>query len=116
MSILGMHAIMFGPEADSIRDFLRDTIDLDYVDSGEGGYPIFRLPPAELAAHPSDTPGHYELYLMTDNIEDSVRELTGKGVVFTGPIMDQGWGRVTAMNVPGGGELGLYEPRHVTAI
>jgi hypothetical protein len=115
LSILGVHAIMFGPDADAIRAFLRDVVDLDYVDAG-GGWPIFRLPPAEIAAHPSETGGHYELYLMTDDVEAAVRDLEAKGVEFTGPILDQGWGLVTAMKVPGGGELGLYEPRHITAI
>jgi catechol 2,3-dioxygenase-like lactoylglutathione lyase family enzyme len=113
--ITGVHTIMFGPDADAIRAFLRDVLELREVDAG-GGWPIFASPPAEFAAHPSDSGGHYELYLMTDDVEGAVRDLTEKGVEFTGPILDQGWGRVTALKVPGGGELGLYEPHHVTAI
>jgi catechol 2,3-dioxygenase-like lactoylglutathione lyase family enzyme len=115
MSIRGVHTIMFGEDAEAIRAFLRDVLDLDYVEAG-GGWPIFKLPPTELAAHPSDTFGHYELYLMCDDIEETRAELEGKGVEFTAPVRDQGWGLVTAMQVPGGGELGLYQPLHATAV
>lgn len=115
MSIKGVHAIMFGEDAEAIRDFLKNVVDLDYVEAG-GGWPIFRLPPTELAAHPSETSGHYELYLMCDDIEQTRTELEAKGVEFTMPVRDQGWGLVTAMQVPGGGELGLYQPLHATAI
>jgi catechol 2,3-dioxygenase-like lactoylglutathione lyase family enzyme len=115
MSIRGVHTIMFGEDAEAIRAFLRDVLDLDYVEAG-GGWPIFRLPPTELAAHPSETSGHYELYLMCDDIEETRAELEAKGVEFTAPVRDQGWGLVTAMQVPGGGELGLYQPLHATAV
>ena len=115
MSIRGVHTIMFGEDAEAIRAFLRDVLDLDYVEAG-GGWPIFKLPPTELAAHASETSGHYELYLMCDDIEETRAELEGKGVEFTAPVRDQGWGLVTAMQVPGGGELGLYQPLHATAV
>ncbi len=115
MSIKGVHAIMFGENADAIRDFLRDVVDLDYVEAG-GGWPIFKLPPTELSVHPSEQSGAYELYLMCDDIETTKAELEAKGVEFTAPIRDQTWGLVTAIKVPGGGELGLYQPLHATAI
>ena len=115
MSIRGVHTIIFGEDAEAIRAFLRDVLDLDYVEAG-GGWPIFKLPPTELAAHPSETSGHYELYLMCDDIEETRAELEGKGVEFTAPVRDQGWGLVTAMQVPGGGELGLYQPLHATSV
>jgi hypothetical protein len=83
------------------------------VDAG-GGWLIFALPPAELAAHPTDDDGRHELYLMCDNVYSTVDELEGKGVEFTQPISDEGFGLVTAIRLPGGGELGLYEPRHPT--
>jgi hypothetical protein len=76
------------------------------------GWLIFRLPPAELAAHPSDDRGRHELYLMCDEIEATVEDLRRKGVEFTRPVTDEGWGLLTAFAVPGGGELALYEPRH----
>ena len=115
MSIRGVHTIMFGEDAEAIRAFLRDVLEFDAVDAG-GGWPIFKAPPGEIAAHPSSTPGHYELYLMCDDIEETRAELEGKGVEFTAPVRDQGWGLVTAMQVPGGGELGLYQPLHATAV
>jgi predicted enzyme related to lactoylglutathione lyase len=101
-------------DADAVRAFLRDTLELKAVDAG-GGWLIFALPPAELAAHP-DGENTTGLYLMCDDLEATMAELTAKGVEFTRPVSDEGWGRLTALQVPGGGELGLYEPRHPTAI
>ena len=113
--ITGVHAVMFTSEADGLRAFLRDVLGLDSVDAG-GGWLIFALPPAELAAHPSDGDTSIELYLMCDDIEATVAELEAKGVELARPVSDEGWGLVTALRVPGGGELGLYEPRHPTPL
>ena len=109
--ITGVHAVMFTPDADALRAFLRDVLELPSVDAG-GGWLIFALPPAELAAHPGDEAGATELYLMCEDIEATVTRLEAKGVEPTRPVRDQGWGLVTALALPGGGELGLYQPRH----
>ena len=93
------------------RAFLRDTLELDSVDAG-GGWLIFALPPAELAAHPSSDSGRHQLDLMCDDILTTVADLEAKGVEFTRPVSDEGFGLRTSLRVPGGGELGLYEPRH----
>ena len=108
--ITGVHAIQFTPDADALRAFLRDTLGLRSVDAG-GGWLIFALPPAELAAHPAEEAGT-QLYLMCDDIEATTAELREKGVALTRPVSDEGWGLVTAIALPGGGEIGLYEPRH----
>ena len=113
--ITGAHAILFTPDADGLRAFLRDVLGLRSVDAG-GGWLIFALPPAELAAHPAEDSNRHELYLMCDDIEATMEELRAKGVEFSAPVSDEGFGRVTAIALPGGGELGLYEPRHPTAI
>jgi catechol 2,3-dioxygenase-like lactoylglutathione lyase family enzyme len=105
----GFHAVLFTRDADALRAFLGDVLELPSVDAG-GGWPIFALPPAEVAAHAADRPGA-ELYLMTSDLEATLARLEAKGVP-TGPVSDQGWGRVTSIALPGGGELGLYEPRH----
>jgi catechol 2,3-dioxygenase-like lactoylglutathione lyase family enzyme len=104
---------MFTSDADGLRAFLRDVLGFESVDAG-AGWLIFALPPAELAAHPSDGDSSIELYLMCDDVEATVAELQAKGVEFTRPVSDEGWGLVTALRVPGGGQLGLYEPRHPT--
>jgi catechol 2,3-dioxygenase-like lactoylglutathione lyase family enzyme len=109
--ITGVHAVIFTRDADALRAFLRDTLGFACVDAG-GGWLIFALPPAELAAHPTDGDGHQELYLMCDDIETTVAELEAKGVVLAGPVTDEGFGLLTAIELPGGGRLGLYEPRH----
>ncbi len=111
--ISGVHAVIFTRDAEGLRAFLRDVLGFSSVDAG-GGWLIFALPPAELAAHPTDQDGHQELYLMCDDVAAEVEDLESKGVEFTKPITDEGFGLVTAMKVPGGGELGLYEPRHPT--
>jgi catechol 2,3-dioxygenase-like lactoylglutathione lyase family enzyme len=113
--ITGVHALVFAKDAEATRAFFRDVLDLPSVDAG-GGWLIFALPPAELAAHPAEHPGAHELYLMCDDITATVEELKAKGVEFAGPVTEQGFGLMTRLKLPGGGELGLYEPRHPTAI
>jgi hypothetical protein len=109
--ITGVHAIVFSQDAEAVRAFLRDVLDLPNVDAG-GGWLIFALPPAEIAAHPAAESGRHELYLMCDDIHATVAELEAKGVEFARGVSDEGFGLLTAIKVPGGGELGLYEPRH----
>jgi catechol 2,3-dioxygenase-like lactoylglutathione lyase family enzyme len=121
--ITSTHAIIYADNAERARDFLRDVLELHHVDA-HAGWLIFKLPPAELGIHPAGDPGdpkngapsgHHELYLMCDDIESTVAELTAKGVKFTAPIEDQGFGRLTRLQIPGAGEIGLYQPRHTTA-
>ena len=106
-----MHAIIFSTEAQRARAFLRDVLGFDAVDAG-GGWLIFALPPAELAVHPTTGEPKHELYLMCDDIHATVAALTAKGAQFTRPVSAEGSGLMTALQIPGGGELGLYEPRH----
>jgi catechol 2,3-dioxygenase-like lactoylglutathione lyase family enzyme len=115
--ITGVHALIFNQDADAVRAFVRDILGFPAVDAG-GGWLIFALPPAELGVHPTDGPGlgQHELYLMCDDLEQTVAELQAKGVEFPRPIADQGFGRVTWLKIPGGAELALYQPRHPTAI
>ena len=109
--ITGAHAIVYSRDADADRAFFRDVLGFPSVDAG-GGWLIFALPPAELAAHPADAGGRHELYLMCDQIESTVADLKAKGVEFTAPVSAAGFGLLTSLKLPGGGELGLYEPRH----
>jgi catechol 2,3-dioxygenase-like lactoylglutathione lyase family enzyme len=113
--ITGGHTIIFTRDAEADRAFFRNVLDLPSVDAG-GGWLIFALPPAELAAHPSDGDAHHELYLMCDDVRATVEELRGKGVELTKEISDEGFGLITALRLPGGGELALYEPRHPTPL
>ena len=112
--ITGVHALIYSKDADGVRSFFNDVLGFSSVDAGNG-WLIFALPPGEVGVHPSDE-SHHELHLMCDDIEVTVAELRGKGVEFSGPITDQRWGRAATMKLPGGGELGIYEPRHPTAV
>jgi predicted enzyme related to lactoylglutathione lyase len=114
MSIIGMHALIYSNKADETRRFFSDVLGFRSVDVGRG-WLIFAAPPSELAVHPADQTEHHELYLMCDNIEKTISELRQRGVE-TSAIHDQPWGRVTQMKLPSGQELGMYEPRHPTAI
>jgi catechol 2,3-dioxygenase-like lactoylglutathione lyase family enzyme len=109
--ITGVHAIVFSPEAEKVRAFCTDVLGLSSVDAG-GGWPIFALPPAELAVHPAGGAGHHELYLMCDNIDDTLAELRAKGVEVAREVSDRGWGLLAAVRLPDGGELSVYQPRH----
>jgi hypothetical protein len=113
--ITGAHAVLFSEDAEAVRALLRDALDLESVDAG-GGWLIFALPPAEVAVHPAERGGRHELYLMCDDIEATTAELAEKGIELARPVSDEGWGLVTALRLPGGAELGLYEPRHPTAL
>jgi catechol 2,3-dioxygenase-like lactoylglutathione lyase family enzyme len=109
--ITGVHAIIFSDDAEGVRGFFRDVLGLPSVDAG-GGWLIFALPPAELAAHPDGGEGRHELYLMCDDIGATVEELKANGVEFTSEISDEGFGLMTALRLPDGSELAIYEPRH----
>jgi len=102
--ITGIHALVYTKAPESVRAFFRDTLRLSSVDAGDG-WLIFALPPAELAVHPSDE-------MMCDDVHATVEELKRKGVKFSRAITDRGWGLVTSIKMPGGEELGLYEPKH----
>ena len=109
--ITGIHAIVFSPGAEKVRAFFADVLGLSSVDAG-GGWPIFAMPPAELAVHPVDGNGRHELYLMCDDIHATLAELRGKGVEVAREVSDQGWGLLASIRLPDGGELAVYEPRH----
>jgi catechol 2,3-dioxygenase-like lactoylglutathione lyase family enzyme len=112
--IRGAHVILYSSDADADRAFLQELLDLPAVDAG-GGWLILQLPPAEVAVHPAEASGATELYLVCDDIEQTVAELGARGVAFDGAISDQGWGRLATLLLPGGGRLGIYEARHPTA-
>jgi hypothetical protein len=116
MAITGVHAILLTENADADRAWFADVLGLDSVDAG-GGWLIFALPPAELAAHPaSGEGGSVQLYLMCDDIETTIHDLRGKGVAFEGQVTDERWGLVTKIALPSGARLGLYEPRHASPL
>ena len=112
--ITGAHTILYSTDADADRAFLRELLGTTTVDAG-GGWLILALPPAEVAVHPTEGTARHELYLMCDDIDATVAELGARGVVVEGGISDEGWGRLATIRLPGGGALGVYEPRHPVA-
>jgi len=114
VAIIGMHALMYSKKDEATRRFFRDVLGFPAVDAGHG-WLIFTAPPTELAIHPAEETEHHELYLMCDDIEATLADLRAKGVQ-TRPIQERPWGRLTQLPLPSGEELGIYEPRHPTAI
>ncbi|MBA3963407.1 MAG: extradiol dioxygenase [Chthoniobacterales bacterium] len=108
--ITGAHSIIYSTNAEADRAFLRDVLKLTNVDVG-GGWLIFGLPPAEIAVHPSDENDLQEFYFMCDDLQSFVAELKQHKVTCE-PVKDLRYGLVTKLTLPGGGKLGLYQPRH----
>ncbi len=108
--IIGAHSIIYSTNPTADRAFLRDVLKLTGIDAGDG-WLIFALPPSEVAVHPSSENSVHELYLMSDDIEDFIAKLTGRGIACS-PVQEQRWGRLTLVTLPGGGKLGVYQPRH----
>jgi hypothetical protein len=111
--ITGAHAILYSTDADADRAFLREVLGFPSTDAG-GGWLIFGLPPAEVAVHPAERGGAHELYLMCDDIEALRRSLEAKDVPCS-DVHEERWGLLVQVTLPGGGRLGIYEPRHPRA-
>lgn len=108
------HVILYSRDPEADREFFQKVLNYPHVDAG-GGWLIFKLPPSELGVHPTEGPETTEFMLMCEDLVTTMAELTGKRIQFTKPVAEQPWGRVTAFRLPGGGEIGLYEPKHPVA-
>ena len=109
--INAVHVVIYSKDAEADRAFFRDVLGFRSVDAGNLCL-IFALPPAEMGVHPASEAGRHQLYLMCDDVEATRAELLGKGVEFTQPVKDAGFGLLTAMKLPGGDELHVYQPKH----
>ena len=106
----GIHLIIYSRNAEADKVFFKDILQLTHVDVGQG-WLIFGLPPTELAVHPSETDDTHEIYLMCRNIQSFVRQMDKKKIPCS-KIQDRGWGQLVQLTLPGGGQLGVYQPRH----
>lgn len=109
-TVSGAHMILYSKNADADRGFLRDVLGFPHVDVGQG-WLIFALPASEIAIHPAQGSGEHEIYLMVDDVAAFAARMNDRGILCT-PPRDQGWGVLTQLSLPGGGQLGIYEPRH----
>jgi len=110
--ITGIHAVIYSRDANADRAFFRDVLGFPSVDAGDG-WLIFAAPPSEVACHPGETNSKHKLYLMCDDVQAEIARLDEQGIKCTS-VTDEGWGLLTMIRLPGGGELGLYEPHHPT--
>jgi len=112
--ILGAHVIVYSKDAEADRGFFRDTLGFPSVDAGQG-WLIFGLPAAEAAFHPADSNDDHELFLMCDDLKSEMKALSDKGVTCS-EAEEAPWGSITRIQLPGGGKIGLYQPKHPTAL
>lgn len=115
--IKGAHVILYSKDPEADRKFFRDTLKYPHADAGDG-WLIFALPPAEVAVHPTmegSEGGSHELYLMCEDVQAFVEQMKAQGLSCTEPE-DHGWGVLTALTLPGGGQLGVYQPRHASPL
>lgn len=112
--ISGAHMIVYSKDAEADRAFFRDILGFASVDAGHG-WLIFALPPAEVACHPSAENDEHELFFMCDDLKAEMSALAEKGV-HCSDVQEAPWGSITRMRLPGGGEIGLYQPKHPTAL
>lgn len=111
--ISGAHVIIYSVDAEADRAFFRDVLGFPSVDAGQG-WLIFALPPAEIALHPAADNGKQEIYMMCDDVAATIQTLERQKVKCE-PVADLGWGLLTHLSLPGGGRLGLYQPKHPVA-
>lgn len=109
--INGTHVIIYSTDAEADRNFIRDVLGFPGVDAGDG-WLIFKLPPSEIAVHPTDGPVKQEFYLMCDDIEKTLADVTARGVEISSPVSDHGWGLLASIKLPSGSNLSIYQPRH----
>ena len=116
--IFGAHIIVYSKDAAADRAFLCEALGLSSVDAGHG-WLIFALPPAEVAVHPPEEPteenGRHELYLMSNDLKAEISALGKKGTSCS-EVQEARWGSITHIRLPGGGEIGLYQPKHPMAL
>jgi hypothetical protein len=119
MAINGAHVLLYSSEPEALRAMLKDVFGFKHVDAGHG-WLIFRLPPAELGVHPAEGPTvdsgtKHQFTLMCDDVHETARELTAKGVHVAGEPRDEGWGTTVMLHLPGDCRVMLYHPRHPVA-
>jgi catechol 2,3-dioxygenase-like lactoylglutathione lyase family enzyme len=112
--IFGAHVVVYSRDATADRAFLRDVLGLSAVDAGHG-WLIFALPPAEVAVHPTEENGRHELYFMCEDLQAEISALREKGILCS-EVQEARWGSITHIRLPGGGEVGLYQPKHPMAL
>jgi len=114
LMIFGAHVIVYSKDATADRAFLREVLGLSSVDAGHG-WLIFALPPAEVAVHPAEENGRPELYFMCNDLKAEISALAEKGIRCS-EVQEAKWGSITHIRLPGGGDIGLYQPKHPMAL
>jgi predicted enzyme related to lactoylglutathione lyase len=124
--ITSIHTLIYSDDPPATRAFLRDVVEWPCVRDGESEPPwlIFRSGPSEMGVHPThsvwegrtyDSPRHHEISLMCDDLDTTMADLAAKGATFSGPTVEEDYGRIAMLEVPGTDPIMLYQPKHVIA-
>ena len=108
--INGAHVVIYSKDSETDRAFFRDVLQFPCVDAGHG-WLIFAMPPLEAAFHDSENSDRHELFLMCDDLTATLKDLKSKNVAVS-EVSEQRWGKLSTLTLPGGGKIGIYEPRH----
>jgi catechol 2,3-dioxygenase-like lactoylglutathione lyase family enzyme len=111
--LTGAHVIIYSKDPEADRAFFRDILGFPSVDAGHG-WLIFELPAAEAAFHPHDQNNQHEMYFVCDDLKAEMAELKKKRA-HLGEIVEERWGMRTTVTLPGGGAIGIYQPKHPVA-
>ncbi len=111
--IIGAHTIIFSKHPEADRAFIKEVLGLPSIDAGEG-WLIFKSPPAEVAVHPYKRNNVHQLYLMCEDVDQFMADMKQRGIACE-PLVEAEWGRLTYISLPGGGKLGVYQPKHARA-
>ena len=106
----GAHIVIYSRDPEADRTFFRDVLKFSSVDAGHG-WLIFAMPPLEAAFHDSEKNDHHELYFMCDDIAATLKDLKSKNVKVS-EMNEQRWGKLATFALPGGGKIGVYQPKH----
>jgi len=112
--INGAHIVIYTKDSEADRAFFRDVLEFPSVDAGHG-WLIFAMPPLEAAFHDSESNDRHELYLMCDDLAATLKDLRAKKVKVS-DVKEERWGKVASFTLPGGGKIGLYEPKHASPL
>jgi hypothetical protein len=112
--INGAHVVIYSKDSEADRAFFRDVLKFPCVDAGHG-WLIFAMPPLEAAFHDSESNDQHELFLMCDDLAATLKDLKSQNVKVS-EVSEQRWGKLSTLTLPGGGKIGIYEPKHISPL
>ncbi len=108
------HMVIFSTKPEEDRALMAKLMPSEGIDVG-GGWMIYPMPPSEIAIHPSGGAVHHEVHFQVEDVEAARAKLAELGLESPEP-QDLGYGLVSGFKLPGGSDIGFYQPRHPSAV